>query len=87
MTQEGDLPLRKTYADVTRGKRTLASAKEKSFDDVARDLKLEVVAVRDASIFKNEPFIQVSQEEIQKLAHWFKHGLVGNFLTKNLPSI
>ncbi|KAL2526985.1 zinc ion binding [Abeliophyllum distichum] len=32
-----------------------------------------------ALVDKNEPFIPVSKEEIQKLAQWFKFGLVGKF--------
>ncbi|KAL2527110.1 Uncharacterized protein Adt_12164 [Abeliophyllum distichum] len=80
MAEEGMLPpsTRKSYADVV-GRKSSIPSREKSFEDIAAGMKSDVVGVREASVYKNEPFIPVSKEEIQKLAQWLKFGLVGKF--------
>ncbi|KAL2486870.1 Uncharacterized protein Adt_31626 [Abeliophyllum distichum] len=42
-------------------------------------MKSDAVDVREASVYKNEPYIPVSKEEIHKLAQWFRYDLVGKF--------
>ncbi|KAL2513190.1 Uncharacterized protein Adt_18790 [Abeliophyllum distichum] len=52
---------------------------EKSFEDIAASMKSEVVDVHETSVYKNEPYIPDSKEEIHKSAQWFRYDLVGKF--------
>ncbi|KAL2526284.1 Uncharacterized protein Adt_11338 [Abeliophyllum distichum] len=80
MAEEGIYPpmCRKSYAEVV-GRKAAIPSREKSFEGIVTGMKSDNVDVREASVYKNEPYIPVSKEEMQKLAQWFKYGLVGKF--------
>ncbi|KAL2542613.1 Uncharacterized protein Adt_03591 [Abeliophyllum distichum] len=87
MAEEGiHPPIRKSYAEVV-GRKAAIPSREKSFEDIVTSMKSENVSVREASVYKNEPYIPVSKEEVQKLAQWFKYGLVGKFSYAKPPLV
>ncbi|KAL2517510.1 Uncharacterized protein Adt_13757 [Abeliophyllum distichum] len=86
MAEEEIHPPRKSYAEVV-GRKAALPSREKSFEDIVTSMKSKNVGVREASVYKNEPYIPVSKEEVQKLAQWFKFGLVGKFSYAKPPLV
>ncbi|KAL2498523.1 Uncharacterized protein Adt_24073 [Abeliophyllum distichum] len=83
MEEEEIHPPRKSYAEVV-GRKAALPSREKSFEDIVTSMKSENVGVREASVYKNEPYIPVSKKKCRSLPNGSNMAFVGNLDGKHI---